>query len=356
MKDQFIQVFSILEKFDSVFFGKLKKIYEKLNITEKILLGYHNDFEKNQEDITKLKLFKNSKIEDFFPQMEEQDKKDLLNKLKDIHDIAHKKLILGEEEHEHCEDCPCNDNNLFNSLMNNKKIKKLLNKKGLKQKLESELKKQLGQDVDLEGMLKKGLGEIPKENIDMMKNLLDNDMVKNMCGKLFTEENLKKIKTSFFIFLDENDVFDELEKIKDVFNENNVTGIFDNITKQVSSLESLENYEEVMKLFTENSDVKSLMNTFEEAKKKKIIDEEKIFSLGKKLMDHMMVELKDMGILNDMNLSFFGNMFKQYNLSSFFADDTKKETKESRREKAKKKYRREMRQKLKRKNNRKRRK
>ena len=339
-----VSVFQLLQKYDeeSRKFTKLSHLYGTLKFNDKLILKFYNDFQENKNDISKLTYFKNTNINKVLDKMEEEDINILTKSLKDAYKIAKNKIINGEEH-------TCGDNcNHKEELMTNKKIKKILNKKGMKQQLQAHLGKQFNiKNGNVEDMLRQALkNELPGDQFNMINNALSNPMIKSVTDKLLTEENMNKLKDIFTEVMEDKEIVEEINKIKEIFNETKVMNAISTIFESVKNINDIT---KIQSLLENNEEIKNLMVKFENAMKSGLIDEKKMMELAKKAGDKMMDAMKETKILDGVNIKLLKNLIG--NMGSNFMSKKKELTKEERRDRRIKNNRRRIRAELKKKKN-----
>jgi hypothetical protein len=333
----FVEVFTILEKYSDLDkFNKLKNLYGTITLNDNLLLKYINDYEKLKNNIWNLNYFNNTNIEVIIPKLTDEENIKINNNFKSIYELSKKKLLSVEKKE--CKDNNCKDCNVSNK----KKIKKMLNKKGIKQILESQLGKQMGKkDINIEELLTKSLeNELPEGEFNMLKTLLNNPMLKNITKKLLNEENLEKLKNIFNKIMEDEEILNEVDKIKNIFNETKLTNF---ITETFDNLKDLNDITKIQGFVENNTELKEIGTKLENAMESGLIDKEKIKKLFEKTFDKVKNEVINMGILNKDNMNNIQQLISSFNLGG----EEKVLTKEERRQKRIKKNRRQIREKLK---------
>ena len=240
-------------------------------------------------------------------------------------------------------------------MLGSKKIQKMLKKKGVRQQLQKTLGKQFNnKNASLEDMLKSAMSDqLPEGQMNMVNSLLSNPMVKTLSDKLMSEDNIEKIKNIFINFINSEEVAQEINNIRSIFNEDKIFSVASKIFEQVQSLEDMT---KVQDLIENNQDIKDIISRFEKAMESGLINQDKLMKLAQKATDYFMKEFKSLGILDMKNMGMLSTLMGQFGGDLFTEDKpAQKSSKKDRRAKAQKTYRREQRKKLKgRKNNRRR--
>ena len=341
-----VSVFQLLQKYDSESkkFSKLANLYGTLKFNDKLLMKFYNDFQNNKNDISKLTYFKNTNIDKVFKNISNEDKETLIGDLKNAYKLA-KNKIMGEQEH-HCDD-KCNHTN---DLLNNKKVQKMLKKKGMKQQLQSQLGKQFGiKNGNVEDMLKSALkNDLPSEQFNMLNKVLKNPMVKSLTEKLFTEDNMNKFKDIAIEIMGDEELVDEINKIKEIFNEKQLMKSISTIFESVKNVKDITDISNIKSLLEDNKEIKQLLSKFETSMKSGLINEKKLMELLQKALDKFMVALKTTDILDTKNMNLLKSVVGDMGFGSVFNDKKEKKlSKEERRERRIKNNRRRIRQELK---------
>jgi len=345
-----VSVFKTLQKNDSTSkkFTKLANLYGTLTFNDKLFLKFYNDFKQNRKDITKLAYFKNTNIRKVLVSMSNDDKNSILVNLKTAFKIAEKHIITGGEQKHECGNNCSHDHNDMEKLLGNKKIAKMLKKKGVKEQLQKTLGKQFNmKNGNIEDMLKSAMkDQLPEGEYNMLNSVLSNPMVKSLSDKLLSEENLNKLKDVFMDFIADDEIAQEINNIKSIFNETKVMNV---VTELFGKIKNLDDISNIQSLVENNADIKDIVGKFENAMKSGLINEEKLVGLAQKAADKFMAELKNMNILDGKNMGMLKTVIGQFGGGSLFGDSKpeKKLTRQERRAKAMKKYRRNKRTELK---------
>jgi len=343
-----VSIFQLLQKADTTSkkFSKLAKLYGLLQFNDKRLTTLHNDFETNSEDFKQLKFFKNTTIDVTFDSLSNKDQEFVSNTLQKVYEQAKELLFTGGEvahscgndcSHDHSEDH-------LDKMLGNKKIQKMLKKKGVRQKLQQTLGKQFNdKNASLEDMIKNVMkDQMPEEQMNMVNGLLSNPMVKTLSDKLMNDDNIGKIKDIFVNFIASEEVAEEINNIRSVFNEDKIFAV---ATKMFEQVQSLDDMTKVQGLIENNKDLQQIIKTFENAISSGLINQDKIMSLAQKGTDYFMKEFKSLGILDGANMGMLSTLMGQF--GGDLLGNTKPEKKTSkadRRAKAQKKYRRQQRE------------
>lgn len=359
IKVELVEIFGMLEKKDmeetyKKKYDLLKKIYQKINMNDSLIMKLNKELTENEENYHNLTIFKKTNFEELYNNMDEEEKTELTNKFKDLTQIT-LQVIMGEEEQKHECDDNCEHNHMFdpNQLMNNKKMQKILNNKRLRYNLEQQLRKTTGmKKASLEEILSEN---IPKEQRKMFDSILKNETVKKITDKVLNEENLIKIKDIFLSLTEREEVKSELDKFKCIVNEDN---FIESITEIYNEFQKTGDLKDIEKLVKENTKLQDVLKKLDEAFKTDVLNIDRLKSMLTGLLGEFVEQVQSLQIIDSSDINSLKNLGGQFNLlSGFFGEQkpiedakTKKDKEKKRREKAKKDYRRKLRSQLKKNN------
>jgi hypothetical protein len=343
-----VATFQLLQKYENetTKFTKLAHLYGTLKFNDKLLLKFVNDFKANKDDISKLTYFKNTTIDDILNNISNEDKQHLISHLKNAYNAANKSLVSNGHHQ-----CGSNCNHNAEKMLGNKKLQKMLKKKGVKQQLQAQLGKQFGmKNENIEDMLKKALkDELPDDQFSMISSMLNNPAVKNVTDKLLTEENLNKMKDIFTDIMADDEIVVEINKIKEIFNEAQIMKVLTDLFETVKNLDDITN---IQSKIEGNPEITTLISKFETAMKSGLINEAKITTLAQKAGAKFFEALKDTNILDSANMGMLNNLMGDFGLGNVFGGkQEKKLSKEERKQRRLKNNRRKLRAEIKKKNN-----
>lgn len=355
IKIEIVNIFNILEKKemedkDKKKYTLLKKIYQKINMNDNLIMKLNKELMENKETLHNLTIFKKTNFKEIYEQMNEVQKKEINDKIMNIESLT-LKSIMGEE-HTCGDNCEHHTSDLFdpNQLMNNKKMQKILNNKKLRYNLEQQLRKTTGmKKSSLEEILKTN---IPKEQKKMFDQILNNETVKKIKDKVLNEENMIKIKDVFLEIVDRDDVKVELDKFRCIINEDKFIESISNIYTKFQETQELTDIEKLVK---ENTDLQEILKRVDTAFKNDTLNIERLKELLKTIVMEFISKVQTLNIIDKSDINKIKNLGGQFNLvTGFFGDKkpiedkkTKKEKEKKRRDKARKEYRRKLRNKYK---------
>ena len=359
IKVEIVNILNILENKEKDEINKrkytlLKKIYQKINMNEKLVIKLNKELTEYSECFYKLSLFNKTNFKELYDSLEKKEQNEITDSLMNLKEITLKK-IMGQEETEHiCED-DC-EHNLFdpNQLMNSKKMQKILNNKKLRYNLEQQLRKTTGmKKSSLEEILK---SNIPKEQKKMFDTILNNETVKKITDKVLNQENLLKINDVFLNLMKKEEVKKELDKIKCIIDEEN---FLESITSIYTEFQKTQDLKDIEKLVKENTQLQEVLKKLDTAFKNDVLNIEHLKKMVMTLVTEFVTEVQKLDIIDASDIKNIKNLGGQFNLLSGFFGETKKtiedeetrnKRKNKRREKARKEYRRKLRNKYKNKN------
>lgn len=341
-----VEIFKTLQNYDneSDKFTKLARLYGTMSFNNKLLMKYNSEYINNKNNFSKMIYFKNTNIDNILLKINEEDKNHVFNNLNKIHLLVKEKLFSIKKK-----SC-CENNNCchdMNKMLKNKKVQKMLNKKGMKQLLQSQLGKQLNKkNVNLEEMLKSTLkNELPDNEFNMLNTVLNNPMLKSMSEKLLTEENLNKFKVIFTDLFEDKEILNEINKIKKLINETKITNLLKTLFDDLKDLKDLSG---IQKFIENNKDLQEISSKFENALNSGLIDQNKLQMIVDKSTEKIKKAVLEMGILDQTNIKNLTDIFTNF---GFSGKEEKQTTKEERRKKRIKKNRRKIKSELKQKKN-----
>ncbi|SVA26426.1 uncharacterized protein METZ01_LOCUS79280 [marine metagenome] len=354
IKIDFVNIFTLLEKENKnpEMYVLLKKIYQKINLNQNVLLNFQNNYKEHKESLHNLKIFNKTNFQEVFENMEAEKQKTIVDSFKNINEKIQNYLLTGkavivhkEEEHKCDNECSHMDmNNIFNS----KKMQKLLKNKKARSNLEHQLRRTTGmRNASLEEMLSENL---PKQHKTMIDNLLNNSTIKKLQETFLNEDNLMKIKNIFLKLIEKEEVKTELDKFRCIVNEDDFLKCFTEIYNKFQETGDLKSLEKIM---TENVVLKNIIEKFEKCLKDDIININTIKTLLETLVQDFMVEVKKLNLIQEADVSSLRKLTKQFAMmKDLFGPEpvnekAKEEKKIQRRNNARKKYRRQLRKKYK---------
>ena len=284
-----VSIFQLLQKNDTTSkkFSKLAKLYGLLQFNDKRLTTLHNDFESNSNDFKRLKFFTNTSISSTFSSMTEKDQQIVSSTLQQVYEQSKDMLFTGGSVEHSCGSNCSHDHseNHMEKMLGSKKIQKMLKKKGVRQQLQKTLGKQFNdKNANLEDMIKSAMkDQLPEGQMNMVNSLLSNPMVKTLSDKLMSEDNIEKIKGVFVNFINNEEVVEEINNIRSVFNEDKIFAIASKMFEQVQSLDDMT---KVQELIESNTDLQEIIKTFENAMSSGLINQDKLMALAQKGTDH----------------------------------------------------------------------
>ena len=221
IKIDFVNIFSILEKENKEpeMYVLLKRIYQKINLNQILLLNFKNDYDDKKDSLHKLKIFNKTNFKESFEEMEDIKQKIIVDLFKSIDQKIQNFLLTGnviiKTEHK-CND-ECEHSIDANKMFQSKKMQKLLKNKKVRQNLETQLRKTTGmKNASLEEILSSNL---PKQHKTMIDGILNNKTIKKLQETFLNQDNLMKIKDIFMKLVEKDDVKTELDKFRCIVNE-----------------------------------------------------------------------------------------------------------------------------------------
>lgn len=355
IKIDFVNIFTLLEKENKnpEMYVLLKKIYQKINLNQNVLLNFQNNYKENKKSLHNLKIFNKTNFQEVFENMEAEKQKTIVDSFKNINEKIQNYLLTGKavivhKEEEHKCDNECSHNMDMNNIFNSKKMQKLLKNKKARSNLEHQLRRTTGmRNASLEEMLSENL---PKQHKTMIDNLLNNSTIKKLQETFLNEDNLMKIKNIFLKLIEKEEVKTELDKFRCIVNEDDFLKCFTEIYNKFQETGDLKSLEKIM---TENVVLKNIIEKFEKCLKDDIININTIKTLLETLVQDFMVEVKKLNLIQDSDVSSLRKLTKQFAMmKDLFGPEpvnqkAKEEKKIQRRNKARTKYRRQLRKKYK---------
>lgn len=356
VKISLIEIFTKLEELENDETMKkkyllLKKIYQKINMKNELLMKLNNEIDENKDKLYKIKLFNQTSFEELYNNMNEENKL-FINEKFDFIQKRITELLFGIEKNEEHE-CGDNCNHSFdpNDMLNSKKMQKILNNKRLRGNLENQLRKTTGmKNASLEEILK---SNVSKEQQKMIDTILNNDTVKKLSETFLNEENLLKVRDIFMRLIEQKDIKDELDKFRCIINEDDFVESITDIYTQFQETQDLTSIERLVK---ENKKLQSVLIKLEESFKNNTINLDNIKNIIFKFVNDFVNEVKSLDLIKEVDIKNLKNLGKQFQMIQQFlggekkelVDEKEKKDKENkRREKARKEYRRKLRKELK---------
>lgn len=353
IKIELINVFNILQKAETneenmKKYMLLKKIYQKINLNEKLLMKLNKELDDNQDTLENLTIFNKTSFKELYESMNVEQQMEIKNKLLNMKTMIIGEIMGDKEEHVCGESCN-HGTDLFDpeQLMQSKKMQKILNNKRLKYNLEQQLRKTTGmKNSSLEEILK---SNIPKEQKKMMESILNNKTVKKMTEKLLNEDNLIKIKDIFLSIIEREDVKVELDKVKCIIDEDNFV---ESITEIYNEFQKTQDLKDIERLIKENTKLQDVIKKIDNSFKTDVLNIEKLKTLLMNVMKDFGKEIMNLEIIDETDISNMKGLLGNFNmLSGFLGSDkkpkedesTKKRKEKKRRDKARKDYRRKLR-------------
>jgi len=353
IKIDFVNIFTILEK-DNVeqdIYLLLKKIYQKINLNQVVLLNFKNDYDKKKNSLHELKIFNKTNFKESFAKMESIKQKTIIDLFNSIDQKIQNFLLTGsviiKPEHE-CND-KCNHDLDTNEIFKSSKMQKLLKNKKVRQTLENQLRKTTGmKKASLEEILSSNL---PKQHKAMIDGILNNKTIKKLQETFLNQDNLMKIKDIFMKLVEKDEVKTELDKFRCIVNEDNFLECLTDIYSKFQETGDLKSLEKIM---TDNTTLKVIVEKFEKCLKDDIINIETVKTLLETLVKDFLVEIKKLDLIKESDISDLRKITSQFSMiKDMFGtaepidQKTKDEKKDKRRNDAKKQYRRKLRKKYK---------
>jgi len=316
------QLLALYEK-NSDKFTKLVKIFGSLKMNDKLLMKFMQDFDANKDDISGMIYFKSTSFCEIFAEMTEEERKLITSNLERIYTLCQEKLMKSHSTQEtHVCDSNCSHNSQMDELLKNKKLKKMLKKKGAKQGLEDYMKNTMGASGNnLEDMLKSLTG-----NNDMLsgvaKKLIDNPTVKELGDIFQNKETMNKIFNFVEHIIEQNKELKlEVERIMklDLVNLEKVSEL---ATKFMTKFDDLKDGKDIMgKLdkikveIIENNDVKLMINKVETSIESGLIDPSKLKTMVLKVFTDAAEDFKKLNIFDLDKLKTFGPLLNGFGLN-----------------------------------------
>jgi len=352
IKIDFVNIFNILEKEteEPEMYILLKKIYQKINLNNVVLLNFKKDYDEKKDSLDTLKIFNKTNFKESFEKMEVMKQKMIIDLFESIDKKIQNYLITGsiivKSEHE-CND-KCEHNIDANQMFQSKKMQKLLKNKKVRQNLETQLRKTTGmKNASLEEILSSNL---PKQHKTMIDGILNNKTIKKLQETFLNQDNLMKIKDIFMKLVEKDDVKTELDKFRCIVNEDKFLECLTDVYSKFQETGDLKSLEKIM---TENETLKEIITKFEQCLKDDVINIGTIKKLLETLVTDFLVEIKKLDLIKESDISDLRKITSQFSMiKDMFGSEpidlkTKEENKDKRRSEARKKYRRQLRNKYK---------
>jgi hypothetical protein len=357
IKIDFVNIFTILEKENKnpEMYVLLKKIYQKINLNQKVLLNFKSNYDENKDSLHNLKIFNKTNFKELFENMELIKQKIIIDLFNSINQKIENFLLTGKviskPEHK-CGD-NCTEHMDTNQMFQSKKMQKLLKNKKVRQNLENQLRRTTGmKNASLEEILSTNM---PKQHKTMIDGILNNPTIKKLQETFLNEDNLIKIRNIFIKLVEKENVKVELDKFRCIVNEDDFLKCLTDVYSKFQETGDLKSLEKIM---TENKTLKDIISKFEKCLKDDIININTIKTLLETLVKDFMVEVKNLDLIKESDISDLRKLTGQFSMiKDMFGPEpvdekTRLEKKIQRRSKAQKQYRRKLRKKYK-KNNRK---
>jgi hypothetical protein len=321
---------------------KYATVYSRMDFNEKYNLNLLNNLKNNRGTPFENSIFKNIKSsqEDY-------------NKMSDDNKLTFNKLLNGLEEElknkiyniqKDCEDdCGCCTSKKP-SIMDNKKIKKIMKNNKMRNQLEKELSKQLGvKNANLETLLqetsKGGLQNNPLLN--SLKGIIDEKTINNITETIFGDND--KFKTLLDKIMNNEKYKKDIDNIKIIFNEEKIKKIFGIITNKMSNLKE-EDLMTIVSDVMEVEEVKDLYNNFQKSVDSGLLSIEKINELMNFGFQEVLTVLKEENLISDKQINRLTTVVKYMNKEE---KPERKISKEERKRKQRKKYKKQMKKQMK---------
>lgn len=350
VKIELVDIFNKLEKNENNTEYKkkyilLKKIYQKINMNNNLLIKLNQEIDNNKNTLYNLKIFNQTSFKELYETLEEEDKKYIINKFDNIQGKIVKILFEPEKKEHECSD-NCNHGFDPNDIMNSNKMKKILNNKKLRNNLEHQLRKTTGmKNSSLEEILK---SNIPKEQQKMVDTILKNETVKKISETFLNKDNLLKIKNIFMKLIEEPEMKEQLDKFRCIINEDD---FITSLTDIYNDFQKTKDLKQIEKLVTENKKLQDVLKKVEESFKNDTINLDNIKTIVEKFVKNFITEVKELNLIGESDINNLKNLGNQFQMiKNFLGNDKKTLTKEEkkdkenkRRERARKDYRRKLR-------------
>ena len=369
LNKEFIALFQITQKYSKKSL-KMIAVYNRIKFTDKLLQSFINSYSKFT-DVKSFFLFKAILVD---CELTQEDETQLKAMLVDINIKCQQTLLknqLAPVEHSCSGDDCCKKDDALAQMLGGSKMKKLLKKKGIRQRLEKEMSKQTGQKGNLEDMLLSTVKDNATDGQwDMINKLMQNDTVKNMMGKLTDDGNMEKIKALIEEFMVNEEIKTEVENIISLFNKEKLKTVFSTLMESMKDINSnidISNPKSIMKLVAkvqslleDNPDIQEIIYIFENAIQNDLINQEKIMAIISKLSGEFMDRIKELNLFDTKTMFGINMLAEQFGvkdlLSSFTGESveeeqektkTKEELRQEKRERRRKTNRRQKRAELK---------
>jgi len=352
IKIDFVNIFTLLEKENkqSEMYVLLKKIYQKINLNQTVLLNFKSNYDENKDSLHQLKIFNKTNFKELFENMETIKQKIIIDLFKSIDQKIQNFLLTGnvivKKEHE-CNN-ECEHNMDPNQIFQSKKMQKLLKNKKVRQNLENQLRRTTGmKNATLEEILATNM---PKQHKTMIDGILNNPTIKKLQETFLNEDNLIKIKDIFLKLVEKENVKVELDKFRCIVNEDDFLECLTEVYTKFQETGDLKSLEKIM---GENETLKNIVTKFEKCLKDDIININTIKTLLETLVKDFMVEVKNLDLIKESDISDLRKLTGQFSMiKDMFGPEpidkkTREEKKVKRRSNARKQYRRQLRKKYK---------
>jgi len=353
IKIDFVNIFTLLEKENKQpeMYVLLKKIYQKINLNQGLLLNFKNNYDENKDSLHKLKIFNKTNFEELFKNMEIIKQKIIIDLFKSINDKIESFLLTGKvvtKKDDHECDNNCSHDMDPNQIFQSKKMQRMLKNKKVRQNLEKQLRRTTGmKNASLEEIL---ATKTPKQHKTMIDGILNNPTIKKLQETFLNEDNLIKIKDIFLKLVEKEEVKVELDKFRCIVNEDDFLVCLSDVYSKFQETGDLKSLEKIM---AENQTLKTIVEKFEKCLKDDIININTIKTLLETLVKDFMIEVKNLNLIQESDISNLRKLTSQFSMiKDMFGPEpvdqkTREEKKVKRRSNARKQYRRQLRKKYK---------
>jgi len=352
IKIDFVNIFTLLEKEnkESEMYVLLKKIYQKINLNQTVLLNFKNNYNENKNSLHQLKIFNKTNFKELFENMETIKQKNIIDLFKSIDQKIESFLLTGKIVNQSKHECNNNCSHDMDSsqIFQSKKMQKMLKNPTVRQNLENQLRRTTGmKNASLEEILATNTS---KQHQSMINNILNNSTIKKLQETFLNEDNLIKIKDVFLKLIEKDEIKTELDKFRCIVNEDEFLECLLKVYNEFQKTNDLKSLEKIM---SENEVLQNIIDKFEKCLKDDIININTIKILLENLVKDFMVEVKNLNLIKDSDISDLRKLTSQFSMiKDIFGSEqvdkkTREEKKNKRRNNARKQYRRQLRKKYK---------
>ena len=282
----FSAIYSIVRKYtsedDVQTLNNLDTFYSKLSFNEAMIKKHLSDRDEH-ESVNDRIFFRKLDLVNIRQIMTEQDKQ----KIAKIVSALYKKMevdITPKTEHK------CSDGCCSSKPGMTKKMMKMMKNKGMKNRMEKELGKQLGmKNFDLEEILNSDFTKNSEQG-KMIGKIMNNPKIKGLTKKFLTEENIRKFSDKVKEITQNPEFVEELDKIKTIFSEEKVERISKFAFDTIGNMTEIPDMKKIEELISSNSDLLDLFSDLQKARDDGLIDEKKIIGMLMGYKDEMMKE------------------------------------------------------------------